>query len=117
MSDIDAIRKYLETIGSNQKKSTLTESILTEDRDTAYELREIQEQMLVLLDEAYDLVPSDEKARAKAYWYGHIASALGSEMYPSNGDDLGSLISDLEQRPDDENYSGDEEWDAGTLDY
>lgn len=32
-----------------------------------------------LIKEAYDIVPKDIKARAKAYWYGHIISNIDND--------------------------------------
>lgn len=46
----------------------------------ARRLQEIKDEMKELLDEARRIVRgTSEDARAKAYWYGHIACALDSD--------------------------------------
>lgn len=50
------------------------------NQDTVSRLRDIQVEMLALLDEAYELLPKGIiKTRAESYWYPHIKTSLTNE--------------------------------------
>jgi hypothetical protein len=82
-------------------------------------LREIQEQMLELLDEAKRIVSSKRKThrmtyeRMKAYWHGHIQMALTNEhdYLGSGGATMLEAVEEIEGTGDSvddlENYAGD----------
>jgi len=63
-------------------------------------LKEVQDEMFALLNEAKRIVRHNfprQRAAAEAYWVGHIASALGSDDYPTYSTTLGSTIADVEE--------------------
>jgi hypothetical protein len=87
MSDIDEIKKYLDSIGKDpihvKEGAILTESVLHEEdaAEVAVELEELRDQMRMLVDEAMSIIPRDSATyeRARSYWYPHILQALGGE--------------------------------------
>ena len=63
-------------------------------------LKEVQDEMFALLNEAKGIVRQNfqrHRSAAEAYWVGHIASALGSDDYPTHATTLGSTIADIEE--------------------
>lgn len=54
-----------------------------DDYGAAAELQEIREQIMELCQQALRLVPRSSYESARAYWYGHIMSACGSDEYHS----------------------------------
>lgn len=53
--------------------------IIKEQNYSKERFEQIIEEVKDLIIEAYDLVPKDIKARAKAYWYGHIISNIDDD--------------------------------------
>lgn len=89
MSDVDDIKKYLDSIGSGhipvQKGAVLTESVLERDEGVLYDddeidqLEMVKEQMEELAYEVFESLDGITKERAKAYWFPQILQALGVE--------------------------------------
>jgi len=106
MSDVEQIKKYLDSIGPANKTRMLTESFtestLREDDAAmiADELSEIKEQIKQLTYEAMELVPRDAGAhgRAKSYWFPQILQALDdeSEYMGSSMHSMQDTIEELE---------------------
>tara|TARA_B100001057_G_scaffold475028_1_gene541356 strand:+ start:82 stop:351 length:270 start_codon:yes stop_codon:yes gene_type:complete len=74
-------------------------------------LKEIKEQIKELLEEAINLVPDHERARAKCYWYAHISMALdedhgylGSSMYS-----MQDTIKEFDEAEEEEVYDYDDD--------
>jgi hypothetical protein len=60
-------------------------------------LKEIQEEMIDLLREAYSIVrQTDESERFRLYPYGNIMSMLGSDEYPEQSFSFAEIIKNLE---------------------
>lgn len=67
MSDIRKIMESLDQINEDSSEREEFEDIITQ----------IEE----LTNAALQMTPSNEQQRARSYWYGHIMTAIGSEMY------------------------------------
>jgi hypothetical protein len=61
------------------RPQTLDEYKAPEDSEGSERFEEIIEDVKALIKEAYKLVPSNLKQRAKSYWYGHIISAIDDD--------------------------------------
>lgn len=105
MSDVDQIKKYLDSIGPANQPKMLTESSETVLREEdaamiADELSEIKEQIKQLTYEAMELVPRDAAShgRAKSYWFPQILQALDgeSEYMGSSMHSMQDTIEELE---------------------
>jgi hypothetical protein len=72
-------------------------------QEAADRLSEIADQMEELLHEAMQMVRNTpEEDRSRMYWYGHIASAIGSGEYRTYAPTMRSTIKALEGREDDD---------------
>ena len=76
--------------------------------NSADRLREIQDEMATLLEEAKDLVRKQNKfawERARSYWVGHISEALGGDYNDYVGKSMCSMedtIAELDGESDED---------------
>ena len=79
----------------------------SDNEEIAYELEEIQQQMLNLLGEAEQMLSgTDEYDRAKSYWLAHIETALTNDHGY-----LGGSMSTMQDSIDALREGDDEDWD------
>lgn len=108
MSDFKDLLNTMKEFDS--QTDTVVESYMSEDSDMddiAYELEEIKDQIIQLVDEAVQMIPRGAgeggmaRDRAEAYWYGHILQACGDERYPSGSTSIQSTIDEIRHGDDD----------------
>lgn len=78
---------------------------MTDMTETAAKLEDLRDQMLMLVEEATQLlrhtdVPELTYERARQYWIGHIKSALGDDNYPTYSPTMQSTIDELMAEPE-----------------
>jgi hypothetical protein len=78
-------------------------------------LKEIREEMFVLLDEAAAILKGGQNChwgccimftRAQAYWLSHIACALGHENYPTVAVTFRDTLEEIETLEEEERHGG-----------
>ena len=121
--DVDAIKKYLDSIGSGdipvQKGVMLTESALSDkygshdDGGPAEELMQVAEQIEELVEEAESILrelgPEARAAvsRAKAYWIPQILGTIALNSTSTSMHSMADTIEELKQ------FSGEEDYEDG----
>ncbi len=72
-----------------------------------YRFEEIREEIANLAEEAVEILPDDEKARARGYWYAHIMGALGGDYNSYLGGsfiDMESSLKSFDEDDENEDY-------------
>jgi len=72
---------------------------MTEQQEAIERLREIQQEIVELTEEAVGLLPRNMQNQAEAYWAAHIKAAVDSSTYVGGSFiDLESQIANLEEQ-------------------
>ena len=108
MSNSKEMRKLMEHVNGISAEDFANVKLRESDNEEiAYELEEIQQQMLNLLGEAEQMLSgTDEYDRAKSYWLAHIETALTNDHGY-----LGGSMSTMQDSIDALREGDDEDWD------